>query len=91
MLKLLAKSPTQSKDVHTLLTWLDKVRVGLWLASYVIQKNVSAIIPHYYINSRIDLFDRMVLLYKSDGKDLGSGSKELLPPLSNTVQLASQS
>ena len=34
----------------------------------MIQKNVSAIIPHYYINSRIDLFDRMVLLYKSDYK-----------------------
>jgi hypothetical protein len=68
MVKLLAKSPAQSKDFHTLLTWLDKVRVGLWLVSYVIQKNISAITPQYYINSRIDMFDRMVFLYKSNFK-----------------------
>jgi hypothetical protein len=66
MTSLLAKRPLKSSDFHTLLTWLDKVRVGLWLIGYVIQKNLSDIAPQFHVNSRIDMFDRMLLIYRSD-------------------------
>jgi len=66
MANLLAKRPVKASGFHTLLTWLDKVRVGLWLIVYIIQKNLSDIAPQFHINSRVDMFDRMVLIHRSD-------------------------
>jgi hypothetical protein len=68
MIDLLAKRSVKSSDFRTLLSWLDKVRVGLWLIAYVTQKNLSGIAPQFYVSSRMDMFDRMILIYKSNYK-----------------------
>jgi hypothetical protein len=49
-----------------LLRWFDKVRVGLWLSTLCLLKNLNDIKPHFYINSRVDVSDRMLLIYRSD-------------------------
>jgi hypothetical protein len=60
------EKPLSSADLQVLLTWLDKVRIGVWLALLYMQKGLYPISPNYFIDSRLDKSDRMVLLYKSD-------------------------
>jgi len=62
---ILDEKPLSSADFGVLLTWLDKIRVGLWLGGYQMTKNVWYIAPQFFINSRIDRSDRMVLIYRS--------------------------
>ena len=62
---ILDQKPLSSADFGVLLTWLDKVRVGLWLGGYHMIKNVWGIAPQFFINSRMDKSDRMVLIYRS--------------------------
>ncbi|MER2512716.1 MAG: hypothetical protein ABTQ25_09955, partial [Nitrosomonas ureae] len=50
---------------------LDKVRVGLWLASNYLQKNALSIEPNFHIANRIGNSDRLVFIYKSDSNELG--------------------
>jgi hypothetical protein len=66
LIDILAEKALSATDICVLLSWLDKVRIGLWLAYLYIQKNACDISPNFYINSRIDGSDRMVLIYKSD-------------------------
>jgi hypothetical protein len=63
-----------------LLGWLDKVRVGLWLSMLYLQKGFYEITPHFYINTRVDMSDRMLLIYRSDflGKRLTVWGSNLL-------------
>jgi len=53
------------------LSWLDKVRVGLWLGYQSLNANPLGIKPNFYIENRIDTADRMVLIYQS--KERGKG------------------
>jgi len=63
---ILLETPISSEEFSTLLTWFDKVRVGLWLAYHYLQKNSVTIDPHYHITKRIDKTDRALFIYKSD-------------------------
>lgn len=65
--KLLASAPLSKTEFHTLLDWFDKVRVGLWLAFYFLDKNIGGIEPKFHIASRIGLHDRMLFLTKVSG------------------------
>ncbi|GEM_PF-1108351 len=65
---LLSNAPLSSNDMHTLLSWLDKVRIGLWLGSYYLHRKVSLIEPHMFIESRTDQTDRLVFIYKSNSQ-----------------------
>jgi hypothetical protein len=60
-----------SSDYVILLDWLDKVRVGLWLAYNYLQKNISGVDPNYHIDNRIGNSDRAVFIYKSDSLQHG--------------------
>lgn len=73
--ELLARRAIPSKDYDTLLDWLDKVRVGLWLNYHLLQKNPTGIEPNFYIESRVRAKDRMVAIYPLD-----RGSKGLNAP-----------
>ncbi len=54
---------TLSKNnILTLLDWFDKVRVGIWLGFFYLDKNFFNIIPNFYINSRIGNADRMLFI-----------------------------
>jgi hypothetical protein len=68
MQEILAGRGLSCLDIELLLTWLDKVRVGSWLASYSILKNPFGITPLFHINWRVNACDRMVLIYRTDFK-----------------------
>ncbi|SRR6266478_1606153 len=69
--KLLASKELLPKEANVLLDWLDKVRIGLWLANLVMSKNPLDIRPAYHINWRVRKFDRCVLIYSASNTRSG--------------------
>lgn len=63
--KMLSHEAISQHDLEILLSWLDKVRTGLWLAFYYLQKNFLVIDPHMAIAERVDRSDRLVFIYRS--------------------------
>lgn len=61
---LLGGLAISSRDFSTLLTWLDKVRIGLWLGFYYLQRTKPDMTPHMFIQGRLNRTDRLVLIYK---------------------------
>jgi hypothetical protein len=57
--------PINRSEADLLLDWFDKVRTGLWLASFYLNKNWRGIEPSFYINQRVGQKDRCLFLYKS--------------------------
>ena len=57
--------PICHPEADLLLDWFDKVRTGLWLASFYLNKNWRGIEPSFYINQRVGKKDRCLFLYKS--------------------------
>lgn len=49
-------------EINTLLDWLDKIRIGLLLGFNMLDRNELEVIPSFYINKGIGLFDRMVII-----------------------------
>lgn len=72
LIKLLSESPLTNIDLHYLLDWFDKVRVGLWLGFYYLDKNIGCITPRFHIQTRITAHDRMLHIVKVEntGKEL---------------------
>lgn len=66
ILSILRDDPLNQMDFSHLLSWFDKVRIGLWLAHYYLQRNIAGIDPNFYIDSRVDIWDRALFIYKSD-------------------------
>jgi len=54
------EAATPNDYVH-LLDWLDKVRIGLWLGHRYLQQNRAN--PHFTIDSRLGMKDRMLAVY----------------------------
>lgn len=61
---ILARAPIAESQWNTILDWLDKVRIGLWLAMIYLNKNFRALVPMFYINKRIGAKDRFVIIYE---------------------------
>lgn len=51
-------------DIIVIMDWLDKVRVGLWLAFFYLNNNVADISPAFHIRSRIGTRDRFLVIYE---------------------------
>lgn len=64
--KLLSCAPISSNDLISLLDWLDKIRVGLWLGYLYLDKNPLGITPTFHIESRLGRSDRMVSIVRAD-------------------------
>lgn len=64
--KLLSNDSLNLGDFYILLEWFDKIRIGLWLAHYYLDKNYYDISPNYHIQQRIGAFDRMLGIYFSE-------------------------
>ncbi len=62
---LLDDRPVSGAELSTLLDWLDKVRIGLWLAHYYLDRNMAAIRPHFHIADRIGRQDRAVAVLRT--------------------------
>lgn len=54
-----------SNEITIFLDWIDKLRVGLWLMYYTIDKNHQGIIPNFFINQRVSSYDRLLYIVKS--------------------------
>lgn len=79
--KTLSREAIKAKEWIIVFNWLDKVRVGLWLAYHLIQKNPTQLEPRYFIDNRINTKDRMLCVYpvknNRDGLN-GFGAETLL-------------
>jgi hypothetical protein len=62
VLKILASEKLFAQDISTLLDWLDKVRVGLWLGYHQLDKNFEGIHPRFYVQHRLGRKDRLLVL-----------------------------
>ncbi|MBU4354850.1 MAG: hypothetical protein KJ822_05825, partial [Proteobacteria bacterium] len=69
IIKMLGKNPISDIEINILLDWLDKIRIGLWLAFHYLDKNYFGIDPNYYISFRNAATDRMVAIYYTN-KDM---------------------
>lgn len=69
--RLINNEALSSADFMILFDWLDKVRVGLWLAYNYLSKNISEVDPNYHIANRIGNSDRAIFIYKSDSVQSG--------------------
>jgi len=58
--KLLGHQAVPPDELMLLLDWLDKVRVGMWLGYFYLDKNMAGIEPRFHIIQRLGLYDRMV-------------------------------
>lgn len=67
IVKLLKEQSLASNELSIILSWFDKVRIGLWLAYLLLDKDPFGVSPHFHIETRIDLSDRMLLIYKISG------------------------
>jgi hypothetical protein len=69
--RLLNRESISARNWMLLLDWLDKVRIGIWIAYHLIQKNPTGITPHLHVNSRIGAKDRMVCMYTIQTNNIG--------------------
>jgi hypothetical protein len=68
---LVKRSSIEAGAYVKLLDWLDKVRVGLWLAYHVLQGNPTNIQPSFHITSRIGTKDRLIAVHPIDTNNQG--------------------
>jgi hypothetical protein len=71
VLKLLDRSPLTSIEYFDFMDWMDKVRIGVWIAYHLIQKNPTNIEPAFHINTRISRKDRMIAIYPIENNNIG--------------------
>ena len=64
LLNVLAEKPVSARDISLLLDWLDKVRLGLRLSWFYLQKGGRQERPHTFISQRTGLTDRMLIIEK---------------------------
>lgn len=68
ILKLLSEKPLGKTDFNLLLTWFDKIRIGLYIANLYDSQNYLGIQPKFYINHGSQTKDRILLIYKIRSK-----------------------
>ena len=68
LMSILINEKLSFSDLNLFLMWLDKIRIGIWLANLYLEKNFLGIKPKFFIKSRINQNDRMLLIFKTDFK-----------------------
>lgn len=66
MEKILCDDFLSSTELHVLLNWFDKVRIGLWLGFLMLHKEIIPVNPKFHIKKRIGEKDRCLFIYKID-------------------------
>jgi len=64
ILRILSERPLSTKNFNLLLTWFDKIRIGLNIANLYDSNDLLGIQPKFYINQGAQTKDRMLLIYK---------------------------
>jgi hypothetical protein len=65
LVRLLEEGRIESRGAESLLDWLDKVRVGLWLGQRYLERDLLGISPHFHVKTRIRQKDRLVAIYRT--------------------------
>lgn len=60
------REPVSEHQLDTLMDWLDKVRVGLWLGGRFLSNNFADIDPNFHISDRIARSDRALFITHTD-------------------------
>ena len=68
LVQLLSENELSKADFLCLLDWFDKVRIGLWLGFYYLDKNYGGISPKFHIQTRISSHDRMLHIVKVENE-----------------------
>lgn len=71
VLTILERGELTSIEYSDFMDWLDKVRIGIWIAYHFIQGNPTNIQPNFHIKSRICQKDRMIAIYPIEGDGVG--------------------
>lgn len=71
--KISNKTEINSIEAIKLLDWLDKVRIGLWINYYYLEKNKSQINPRLFVENRIGKKDRFVQIHFLESKKESNG------------------
>lgn len=71
--KLMESKSVTGQEVSILMDWFDKLRTGIWLGELMLSKRIDDIDPNFYINDRIGLKDRMLIIESFDSKGQGLG------------------
>ncbi|MFN3779244.1 MAG: hypothetical protein ACK4SI_09645 [Brevundimonas aurantiaca] len=69
VVKLRQKEAVSELEVDTLLDWLDKVRIGLWLGTRYLNNNLAEVDPLFHITSRMGQSDRALFITHTDAAD----------------------
>jgi hypothetical protein len=69
--RLLDEDSISAPEFHSLLDWFDKIRIGMWLGFRYLNKDPAGITPHFYIDQRLGLSDRMLVIFKGDSNRKG--------------------
>lgn len=67
--KIINEEEINSLEMSIFLDWMDKIRIGIWLAYYTLDKNPGEIEPKFYIKQRISQYDRILHISKSKESD----------------------
>jgi len=63
--KIMLLDNISSEELSVLLDWFDKLRVGIWLGFFYLDKNWAQIKPRFYIRQRMGEHDRLLCIYKA--------------------------
>ena len=66
VLKLLNKQSVSEFELDTLLDWMDKIRIGVWLGGRYLSNNFGAVDPLFHISTRIGRADRALFITHTD-------------------------
>jgi hypothetical protein len=66
--RMLASQPLGAEDFYIFLSWIDKVRTGLWLGMIYLNKNYRGFIPQFHIKDRVAQKDRALLIFETNDK-----------------------
>jgi hypothetical protein len=62
--KILIKDFISNYEINILLNWFDKVRIGVWLAALLLDREAAPVDPHFYIKKRMAEKDRCLFVYE---------------------------
>jgi hypothetical protein len=63
--KIMLLDNLTAEELSVLLDWFDKLRIGIWLGYFYLDKNWAGISPNYYINQRMSEADRLLCIYRA--------------------------
>jgi len=63
--KIMLLDNVSAAELSVLLDWFDKLRIGIWLGFFYLDKNFVGINPKFYIRQRMGEHDRLLCIYRA--------------------------